>query len=125
MARPGDDPNPNEDASFRTRLGALDKRIRAAKGVERPDIHAQRGSAMGAAFRITADLLAGVIVGAFIGWWLDHWLDTSPIFLVVFFVLGSAAGILNVMRSAKRMQSGSAASGAVETETRREHDAGR
>lgn len=123
MARPGDDPNPGDDTSFRNRLRSLDARIKGARGHPDPDIAARRGSAMGAAFRITADLLAGVIVGGFIGWALDAWLDTSPIFLVVFFVLGSAAGILNVMRSAKKMQEQRAAPGGdFATETRRKHD---
>ncbi len=124
MARPGDDPNAGDEASIRKRLRSLDARIKGARGHPTADTAAQRGSAMGAAFRITADLLAGVIVGGFIGWAVDRWLDTSPIFLVVFFVLGSAAGILNVMRSAKKMQSRSVATGGdVETETRRKHDA--
>jgi ATP synthase protein I len=30
---------------------------------------------------------------------LDYWLETSPLMLVVFFFLGSAAGFLNVYRA--------------------------
>ena len=125
MARPGDDPNAGDDTSIRNRLRSMDARIKGARGHPAADNAAQRGSAMGAAFRIAADLLAGVIVGAFIGWWVDHWLDTRPIFLVVFFVLGSAAGIMNVMRSARKMQGQSAAPGGdTAIKTRRDHDEG-
>jgi len=43
-------------------------------------------------------MVAGVGVGAFVGYWLDRWLGTSPWLLIVFFFLGSAAGMLNVYR---------------------------
>lgn len=64
-----------------------------------------RGSALGTAFRITTELTAGLVVGGLIGWQLDTWLDTSPVFLLVFFLLGAAAGIWNVIRTAWEMQS--------------------
>jgi ATP synthase protein I len=38
-----------------------------------------------------------------IGWFLDRWLGISPWGLIVFLLLGFAAGILNVMRSARQM----------------------
>ena len=42
----------------------------------------------------------GVIVGALIGWLLDRWLGISPWGMIVFLLLGFAAGVLNVMRAA-------------------------
>jgi ATP synthase protein I len=45
-------------------------------------------------------LIAGVAVGAVIGWVFDRLLSTSPWGLIVFFLLGFAAGVINVMRSA-------------------------
>ena len=42
----------------------------------------------------------GVVVGAMIGWLLDRWLGISPWGLIVFLLLGFAAGVLNVMRAA-------------------------
>ena len=51
-------------------------------------------------FRLSSELVAGVVVGAGIGWLLDHWLGITPWGLIVFLLLGFAAGVLNVMRSA-------------------------
>ena len=63
-----------------------------------------------AAVRATADALASlglragsefvsaVIIGLGIGWVLDRALHTNPAFLIVFFLIGVAAGIWNVIR---------------------------
>jgi ATP synthase protein I len=51
-------------------------------------------------FRLSSELVAGVVVGAGLGWLLDRWLGISPWGLIVFLLLGFAAGVLNVMRSA-------------------------
>jgi ATP synthase protein I len=51
-------------------------------------------------FRLSSELVAGVLVGAGLGWLIDRWLGVSPWGLIVFLLLGFAAGVLNVMRSA-------------------------
>jgi len=61
-------------------------------------------SAMGAAFKMGAELVVGSGVGAFIGYWFDKWLGTMPIFLVLLLMLGFASGVRNVVRDAQRMQ---------------------
>ncbi|WP_428641720.1 AtpZ/AtpI family protein [Roseibium sp.] len=52
------------------------------------------------AMKLSSEFIAGVLVGAGIGWVADQWLGTSPLGLIVFLLLGFAAGVLNVLRSA-------------------------
>ena len=51
-------------------------------------------------FRLSSELVAGVLVGAGLGWLIDRLLGISPWGFIVFLLLGFAAGVLNVMRSA-------------------------
>ena len=64
----------------------------------------KRGSFMGNAFKLGTELVAAVAVGTIIGFILDNWFDTKPWLIIIFFFLGTAAGILNVIRTANRMQ---------------------
>ena len=64
----------------------------------------KRGSFMGNAFKLGTELVAAVAVGTIIGFILDTWFDTKPWLIIIFFFLGSAAGMLNVIRTANRMQ---------------------
>src|SRR5262249_56516814 len=57
-------------------------------------------SAIARGFRLSTELVAGVLVGAAVGWVLDRWLGISPWGMIVFLLLGFAAGVLNVMRAA-------------------------
>lgn len=82
----------------------LDTRLRAAnekhRGRKKPSDRFSRGSALSLAIRIGVELVSALIVGVGIGLLLDKWLDTAPWFLLLFFLLGSAAGIMNVFRVA-------------------------
>ena len=64
----------------------------------------KRGSFMGSAFKLGTELVAAVAVGTIIGFILDTWFDTKPWLIIIFFFLGAAAGMLNVIRTASRMQ---------------------
>ena len=66
----------------------------------------KKGSLMGSAFKLGTELVAAVIVGTIIGFILDNWFGTKPWLMIVFFFLGSAAGLQNVIRTAKKMQKG-------------------
>ena len=85
---------------FKTRLKIAKSRIK--KKVEN-DVE-NKGSFMGSAFKLGTELVAAVSVGTIIGFILDSWFDTKPWLIIVFFFLGTAAGILNVIRTANRMQ---------------------
>ena len=64
----------------------------------------KRGSFMGNAFKLGTELVAAVAVGTIIGFILDSWFDTKPWLILLFFFLGSIAGIMNIIKAAKRMQ---------------------
>ena len=53
---------------------------------------------MGLGLRAAGEFAATIVVGGLIGWQLDVWLGTKPAFLIVFFMLGVAAGVWNVIR---------------------------
>ena len=61
-------------------------------------------SLLGVAFKMSTELVAAVLIGTFIGFILDSWFDTKPWLIIIFFFLGAAAGMLNVIRAANRMQ---------------------
>ncbi len=85
-----------------------DKIERVNREVNKPakkkfDINFSSGWGLGV--RLATELLGGVVVGAGIGLVFDELLSTKPWFLVIFLILGSIAGFLNVYRTANSMQS--------------------
>jgi ATP synthase protein I len=93
---------------IKRRLDRLGDELKQAKqdeagqqGATPPDV---RGRALSWAFRLATELVAGVFVGGAMGWLLDRWLGTAPFLLIVFLLLGIAAGLLNSIRAAQRMQ---------------------
>ena len=60
-------------------------------------------ASLGKALKISTELVASVVVGSIIGFLLDGWFDTKPLLTIFFFIMGVAAGILNVFKSAKKM----------------------
>jgi ATP synthase protein I len=61
---------------------------------------ASSSSALARGLQLSTELVAAVLVGAAIGWLTDRWLRISPWGMIVFLLLGFAAGVLNVMRAA-------------------------
>ena len=64
----------------------------------------KKGIFLGNAFKLGTELVAAVIVGTIIGFILDNWFGTKPLLIILFFLFGSAAGIYNVIKTAKKMQ---------------------
>ena len=85
---------------FKTRLKIAKSKVEKQflKDVEK------KGSFMGSAFKLGTELVAAVGIGTIIGFILDNWFGTKPWLIIIFFFLGAAAGILNVIRTANRMQ---------------------
>lgn len=97
-------PRPDEEA-LSARLRSLGERLGQVKASRRPE--GESGArppsdmtGIGRGLRLSAEFVGGVVVGAMIGWLLDRWLGTSPWGLFAFLMLGFAAGIRNVLRSA-------------------------
>jgi ATP synthase protein I len=95
-----------DEAALSARLQRLNEGLGHARDAaggpsDSPD-REQAATASGYAkgFRLSSELVAGVVVGAGIGWLIDRWLGVSPWGLIVFLLLGFAAGVLSVMRSA-------------------------
>lgn len=84
-------------------LRALGRKIEEARGAGPKQDSGPPPGALAIAFRFATELGAALFVGAGLGWLLDHWLHTAPIFIVIMFVLGAAAGIRNVMRAAAEL----------------------
>ncbi len=98
------------DPADKDRLEALQKRIDELKGADAPvskmeDHHSQAHLA----WRMVIELVSGIVIGFGIGYGLDTVLGTMPIFLVLFVLLGFAAGVRVMMRSVKELQDEGAA----------------
>ena len=94
------------DNNDRDALNFLDSRLKNARAnaqdpLSQPGAEkAKKGEALGLAFRVSVEIVSAVAIGVGAGWLLDGWLGTTPWLMVVFIVLGFAAGILNVYRLA-------------------------
>ena len=90
-------------AAEQTRVANLSKRIAEFESRQQEERRYRKAKlptgGMALAGRVTTELVAGVVVGTFIGWAFDNWLGTAPTLMVVFFFLGSAAGMMNVWRA--------------------------
>ena len=103
---------PSSSDRLRERLRELERKLEpeSEKRENMSDAELEkRSSTLGKAFKVSTELVAGVFVGGFVGWALDNLLmpklgvNTTPLFLIVFLLLGIAAGFLNVFRAAREM----------------------
>ena len=84
-------------------LNSLKKKIQEAKEkIEEPVVEAPKP--LGKIMKVVVEIVAAMAVGLGIGILIDNCFDTRPFFIIVFFLLGSAAGIMNVFRVAKSLQ---------------------
>ena len=90
-----------DQKDFKTRLKIAKDKLRNVSKIRDNN---QNTSFIGTAFKLGTELVSAVLVGTIIGFILDTWFDTKPWLIIVFFFLGSAAGILNVIKTAKKMQ---------------------
>ena len=86
--------------SFKTRLEIAKNKFLKKKLYQ----DNQPTSSLGTAFKMSTELVAHVVVGTIIGFILDNWFGTKPWLILIFFLAGVIAGIMNVIKSAKNMQ---------------------
>ncbi len=107
--------SPQDRAELRGRTDELDRRLQQARGEDHttPETGRQEPKAtqttnkgLGGSLRSSTEMIAGVLVGSGIGWAIDKVFGTWPAFFIVFFLLGSAAGMLNVVREGLKMKTG-------------------
>lgn len=103
MSQPSD---PDDGAAMRDRLAALTRDL-SGTGGKGPDSRRPAevtvsgvGQALSMGVRVMSEFVAAVVVGGFIGWMIDRGLGSSPVGLIVFIGLGTAAGFWNVYRVA-------------------------
>ena len=85
---------------FKARLEIAKNKI-----LKKSNISKQSSSSnLGIAFKMSTELVAAVVVGTIIGFILDNWFGTKPWLILIFFFVGVIAGIMNVIKSAKKLQ---------------------
>ena len=89
-----------EEEDFKTRLKSAKNRAKFKYSESKEP----STSGMGHAFKMSTELVAAVAVGTIIGFILDNWFGTKPWLILIFFFVGVIAGIMNVIKSAKKMQ---------------------
>ena len=82
----------------------LRKKIQAAKKSSSTDDPTNTPKPIGKIMKVVVEIVAAMAVGLGIGILADNYFETRPLFIIIFFLLGSAAGILNVFRVAKSLQ---------------------
>lgn len=100
-----DEPDPD-------RLRALEERLGKVKGKPRQPGRSSMGKGFSQgeqAWRMIIELVTGMMIGMGIGYGIDTVFGTLPIFLIVFSLLGFAAGIKTMLRTAEEMKQAEAA----------------
>ncbi|WP_299025451.1 AtpZ/AtpI family protein [uncultured Sulfitobacter sp.] len=94
-----------DDQDRKAEMAAIEARIAAAKGAQAPEPRMdEHYSGAQMAWRMVIELVAGLGIGFGIGYGLDLFFGTLPIFMVLFVMLGLAAGVKTMLRSAQEMQ---------------------
>lgn len=87
------------------RFDARLERLRGSRTPKADEERAEEGRLRwGDGLQVGIELVAGVAGGLLLGWALDRWLGTAPLLIVVGFVLGAAAGMLNAWRWMQRLE---------------------
>jgi ATP synthase protein I len=93
---------------FSERLKRLEDRISAAKASRAAPVStgAAKYTQSSIAWRMVTELVSGMLLGLGVGWGLDSLFGTRPVFLVLFVLLGFAAGVRVMLRTAEDLRRG-------------------
>lgn len=94
-----------DDPALRARLDRLSETLDRRRAEEAADAARRDGgkvnsSAMNVGLRAMSEFVAAVVVGGLIGRGLDIWLATTPFLLILFLMIGAAAGFWGIYRIA-------------------------
>lgn len=101
---------PESSGDLAGRLDRLDEKLKRRADLDKAEQAAEARSsstnptALALALRVGSEFIAAIIVGGAIGWGVDRLAGSSPWGMIVFLMLGFAAGVLNVLRSAGLMR---------------------
>lgn len=95
------DPEADLGARIRAAKAALDGKEEATGPTE-----AQKYNALSLAWRMVLELVVGTLIGAGIGWGLDSLTGWGPAFMIVFGLIGFAAGAKTAISSAQSVGQG-------------------
>jgi ATP synthase protein I len=97
-----------DDEAMRRRLAALSRDL-SLKGNQKPEekpsakpADTGMGQALSLGMRVTSEFVGTIVVGALIGWLIDRWLHSSPVALILFIGLGTAAGFWTIYKLATK-----------------------
>ena len=110
MSEPRDENRPKSGSPVTADLEARIARAQARSPAQ-AEVEQRRQSdmsGMSRGFRLASEFAAAISVGAGLGYLIDMVLPTRPWGMVVLLLLGFAAGVLNVVRTAKTMNAATA-----------------
>ncbi len=93
------------EADLSERRNRLNRMLEGQRKAEEAEQKVKKSdsSGYGQAMKLSSEFISGIVVGGGLGWFFDQWLGTTPFGLIVFLLIGFAAGVLNVMRAAGRI----------------------
>lgn len=122
MSEPRDEKRPAGPTPVTADLGARIARAQS-RSPANAEVEQRRQSDMSGlsrGFRLASEFVAAIIVGVGLGYLIDMFLPTSPWGMVVFVLLGFAAGVLNMTKAARQMNEAIAARAANPDSGRRD-----
>ena len=91
----------NREDSLEQRMHRLEAELASKQADMKAESGPSKESLQGyrLAVKLSSEFVSAILVGVFLGWGLDWLAGTWPWGMVIFLMLGFAAGVMNVLRS--------------------------